>query len=200
MNGARSPREEDVRDLLERARDGDHQALEDVLARYRPPLRERIRVLMGPGARRVADSEDFVQEALIEVLQALERYRIRDERSFLRWATQIARNNIRDQVRRRHEQVVASFTSQLLGEEAGTGAKTPSGEAALGEDVLRMFEALERLRPMDRLVLELRDLQGLPYSDIAAQLDHATVEAVIKRHARAMRRLSRILAGHDETR
>ena len=51
--------------------------------------------MLGQSARAEAESGDFVQEVMVEVVRGIERFEPRDERSFLRWITQIARNSVR---------------------------------------------------------------------------------------------------------
>ncbi len=182
--------------LLRRARDGDRPALESLLDRYADRLLARIRMMMGPEARRQAESGDFLHGVFIEILRDFGRSDVRDECAFLRWATGIARNNIRDAVRRRRERALTALSSgvirQNLREDDGAA---PPDHAARIEDLHRLAEAIETLRDDDRRIIELRDLEGLSYRQIAEQLGGGSEGAIQMRHARALARLTRFLAG-----
>ncbi|MFH0947294.1 MAG: sigma factor, partial [Planctomycetota bacterium] len=115
MTGGRT----DSMELIRRAQESDQAALGELLERYGDRLLGRIRLMMGDRARRVADSMDFLNGMFVQVIQGLDRFEIRDEQAFLRWATQIARNNIRDGVRKKRETAFLTFSVSSPGEPPG---------------------------------------------------------------------------------
>jgi RNA polymerase sigma factor (sigma-70 family) len=179
--------------LLARACAGDAAGLAELLQRCRPELLTRIRLMMGAEARRRADSGDFLQSALLEVVEDLDRYDLRDERDFLRWATRIARNNIRDEIRRPREQMLESFVSEsgLFARGRGAGSDSdaaPVRRAARSEEVELLIEALARLREGDQQAVELRWFEGLSFAEIGRRTGRS--EGTARRfHARALIRL-----------
>jgi len=177
-------------ELLRRASEGDRGALGRLLEHYRPELLKRIRLMMGEGARRTAESGDFLQGALVEVMRDLARYDLKDGGDFLRWATRIARNNIRDHVRGRHEAMLESFASAsgLFQARGRPSAETPSQNVARAEQLELLVEALARLQDEHRLAIELRWFQGLSFAEIA-QRTGRTEQAARKFHSRALIRL-----------
>lgn len=178
-------------ELLRGAQAGRSGALDGLLERYRDRLLGRVRLMMGDGARQHAESGDFLQGVMLEIARDLDEAQLEDEEAFLRWATRVARNNIRDQVRRRRERALESFSqSGIL---ARSGDATPSGDAGRHEDVERLVAALERLSPDHRRVVELRDFDGLSYREVARALDRPSEEAVQMLHARALSNLTREL-------
>jgi RNA polymerase sigma-70 factor (ECF subfamily) len=181
-------------DLLARARGGDREALSALLERNRERLLGRIRLMLGDGARRHAESVDFLQGLFVQIVEAIETADLDDERGFLRWATRIARNDVRDEGRRRRERALESLSqgaSALPGEGAST--TSPPARAERADDVERLVEALEELRPEDRTVVELRDLDGLSYREIAERMQKPSEAAAQMHHARAVARLARKL-------
>lgn len=184
-------------ELLGRARAGEAAALDDLLERYRERLLARIRLMMGAEARRHAESMDFLQGVLLEVARDLARAEVPDEAAFLRWATRVARNNIRDHMRKRRERALESFSQTALGAlgpgSAGPADATPSRHAGSREEVEKLVEALERLSPDHRRVIELRDFEGLSCRETAREMDRPSEEAVQMLHARALARLTREL-------
>ena len=74
----------DSPDLL--AREGDPRAMGALLERHRGRLLERVRLMMGPSARRLAESADFVQGAFTDALAELDRLDNRDEQRMSGWS------------------------------------------------------------------------------------------------------------------
>ena len=159
--------EPDSIELLRRARGGDPRSLGVVLARFRPALLERIRWMMGPEARRVADSGDFLQGVFAAVLRDLDGRSPEDEEGLLRWMTAVARNDIRDSVRRRREEAFDSL-STLLAERGGTA--TPASHVAHQERLHRLAGALERLDEKLKTVLELRVFDDARFREIGERV------------------------------
>jgi RNA polymerase sigma-70 factor (ECF subfamily) len=178
-------------DLLLRAAQGDEEARSTLLARCHPRLLRRIRLMMGDQARRVAESVDFVQDVLIEAIEAVDPSKVRDEQHLLRWMTAVARNKVRDSARRRRERVFESLSISTIRGPERTGASPPS-RAERQEYMELLADALEQLTPDHRRVIELRDLEGLRFHQIAEAMGRSE-DAVQTLHMRAMMSLGRIL-------
>jgi RNA polymerase sigma-70 factor (ECF subfamily) len=131
-----------------------------------------------------ADSEGLAQEAFLRAWTSWDRYA--PNRPFWPWVSTIARRLCIDQGRRLR-------TAQARGPYATDGLRSePSVEewAELREEYRWARAALEQLRPDQRRVISLRDLEGWSYDRIA---DHegVTVESVrgSLRRARSQLRL-----------
>ena len=181
---------EAVRELLERARAGERAACAALLARYMEPILARIRLMMGPEARSAADSDDFLQGALLEVLQESGEDLPQDEPGFLRWVTAIVRNNIRDEVRRIRARSLES-ASRLAQRDDSTRAQ-PADGCERDERVQRLTAALARLSAEHRTVLELMDLEGLSLDEAGRRLGRSA-DAVRMLRKRALLRLGGLL-------
>jgi RNA polymerase sigma-70 factor (ECF subfamily) len=184
----------DTVELVRVAQSGERTSVAAIIERYREVLLQRIRFLMGPEARQAADSNDFLQGLFLEVVTDFEKRGPRDEREFLRWATAIARNNIRDGVRRRRELAVDRFASSLdwrpvLG---NAPADSPESVAEREEQVERLCEAMTSLREDDRSVIELRHFEGLSFAEIGRRLGRSENAAQIL-HTRALVKLGEML-------
>ncbi len=177
-------------ELLRGVRQGAPAALGDLLERYRDRLLGRVRLMMGEEARKHAESMDFLQGVLLEIARDIDRADIEDEEIFLRWATRIARNNIRDHLRRRRERALESFSQSGILARSGT---SPASQAGRREDVEQLVEAMERLSPDHRRVIELRDFDALSYADVAREMEKPSEDAAQMLHARALARLTREL-------
>ena len=86
--------------LLARARSGDRTALEALYLRYLPRLRRWARARLPRGARGVLDTNDVVQDALVQTLHHLDAFDPKHSGAFGGYLRKIVRNRIIDEVRR----------------------------------------------------------------------------------------------------
>jgi RNA polymerase sigma-70 factor (ECF subfamily) len=63
-----------VRDLLQRAADGDVQALHELFTRYRDRLKRMVRLRLSRRLQGRVDDSDVLQEACLEVAVRLKEY------------------------------------------------------------------------------------------------------------------------------
>lgn len=163
-------------DLLERARAGDRDAIEAVLVHEGPrALRFARRMCASP-----SDADDALQDALVAAVRELPRYEGRG--SFASWLFTL----VRTACVRRHRGPKNAAPEPLT--ELATD-ETP--EDALARTELRdvLASALDALSPEHREVLMLRDVEGLPASEVAAvlALEEGAVKSRLHRARRALR-------------
>ena len=180
--------------LVASAKRGESGSLEALLENHRERLLERIRLMMGSRARRIAESADFAQIVMLDAAKDLPGFEPIGRGSFLRWITQIARNRIRDAVRRRREDSLGSF---VLERACSLGAG-PITNAQARERSERVVEALLELSADHRQVIELRQIDGLPFTQVAERMQRSE-NAVQLLFARAMVRLGQLLRREDES-
>ena len=174
------------RDLVERYQAGDPSAFDDLYERYFPRLRQFCQ-------RRVGDpheAEELAQEAFIRALRALPAFA--GERRFYPWMTVIAQRLCVDHHRRLWRVIPSA--------DVDPGGTVDDGHDALFErvDLDHLATALGRLAPRHRDVLRLREQDGWSYQRIADHLDVpiTTVEALLHRARKALRREFGAVAGH----
>lgn len=144
--------------LVGRARDGDEDALEELLARIRPHAVRRCAKFLPYNQ----DAEEAAQEALLIVSQRLSDFGGRG--SFMGWVTVIASNSARQMYRTMRRR----FTEQAVGElPVAVEPRTTSVIAGSKLDLLDAIDALEHVHPVTVQPFVLRDLGTLPYDDIA---------------------------------
>jgi RNA polymerase sigma-70 factor (ECF subfamily) len=166
----------DQRGLIERAREGDHDAftlLVDVrLARLDAAARL---ILRDPELAR-----DAVQEALIRAWRDLPG--LRDPDRFDAWIHRLIVNACLDLVRRRRRRVIEVELSPL----DSPGVADMAGDLA---DRQALDDALGRLEPGHRAVVALHYLLGMPLPDVAAslQIPLGTAKSRLHYALRAMR-------------
>lgn len=130
------------------------------------------------------DAQDLVQEVLVRVQRGLRSY---EPGSLRGWLSRITTNAFLDDVRRRSRR-----PSTALPEDADTvlPSAPDAAEAAEAETLPdHVQSALDRLPPEYRVPVVLADVVGLPYAEIAEQLDVpvGTVRSRIHRGRLALR-------------
>jgi RNA polymerase sigma-70 factor (ECF subfamily) len=130
-------------------------------------------------ARRLGDPDDLIQQTALQALVASHQYRRgSNPRAWLyRILVNVAMTEHRGRARARR-------LFERLEREQPAEAEDPVD----AEQARAVRSALERLRPRDRQVLELADVEGCRYREIAHILD-VPVGTVMSRLCRARRRL-----------
>src|SRR5262245_39346618 len=196
------PDSEETRSLLDRAAAGDPEAPGDLMARHRAALRRFVDLHLDPAVRARVDPSDVVQEAHADMARQLADYLARRPMPFHLWARKAAYNRLlnarRDHqaARRdvRREAASPAASSVALARSILDPGPSPSEAAAARELAERVAAAVARLDEADREVLLMRQVERLPYEEVACLLG-VTAEAARQRYGRALIRLRRALAG-----
>jgi len=173
-------------DLLQRARHGDTDAVNELFSRYLPSLRRWARGRLPRWTRDVRDTDDVVQETLIQTLKHLGSFEPRHEGSLQAYLRQALVNRVRDEVRR----VGRHAIPDAIAEDHPDVSASPL-EEAIGREALDRYEAaLHRLRPEEREVVIARVELGQSYQQIAAGHGRASADAARMAVSRALVRLA----------
>jgi RNA polymerase sigma-70 factor (ECF subfamily) len=172
--------------LVLRHQRGDAEAFDELYRRYHPRLVLYCR-------RRVGDSfvaEELAQEAFLRALRAMPEFG--GDRRFYPWMTVIAQRLCIDHHRR------AARVEPASDVDPGT-VEADHDALYAAVDRAHLDEALGRLAPRHREVLDLREQKGWSYHDIATHLavPMTTVEALLHRARKALRREYLAVAGGD---
>src|SRR5262245_28379455 len=119
--------EDPTRALLERWRDGDQGAIDLLLERELPWVRELVRRHLGANLRQRMGESDCVQEAMLDFLRYGVRFVVADRHQLRGLLARIVDNNLRDQdawwqARRRAAHRVEALPSQSSLDLANTNA------------------------------------------------------------------------------
>ncbi len=145
--------------LVEQARRGDQAAFEEIVHRYERRLTKALYHLVGD----IEVARDIAQESFLRFYQALHRFDA--SRRVGPWLFRIAVNLATDW-RRRGRHLSTRARAQQRGVEPTSQVGYPEADdRALAEEVRHV---LNQLPEPYRLVLVLRELEGLPNSEIAA--------------------------------
>ena len=149
---------------------GRESSLNELVRRHQRPL-------VGYLARIVDDAEkarDLAQETFLRIFRHASGYRTTTR--FTTWLYHIARNLARDELRSRRRRPITHS------DEAVNAESVESQQHE--QDVRELVNAvLAKLPERDQRLLVMRDIKGLSYEDIAAELDMAlgTVKSGISR-------------------
>jgi RNA polymerase sigma-70 factor (ECF subfamily) len=179
--------------LLERARAGDPSALNTLMARYRPKLQRWASGRLPRWARDMADTQDLVQDALLQTFKQIGNFEPRGEGAFQAYLRQAILNRIRDELRKAGRRP----SKEALDSGAGDPGPSPL-EQTIGHQAVERYEAaLQRLRPDDREAIIARIELGCTHEEIATLLGKSNANAARMTVERALVRLAREMGRTD---
>jgi RNA polymerase sigma-70 factor, ECF subfamily len=207
-----APQNPSIAELLVRAQRDGPQELDRLFQRCRSYLVIVARSQVESWLQAKVDASDIVQETLIEAYRDFASFQGASEGEWLEWLRRILHNNAANFVRRyrgtakrqaRREQPIGSpgGSSAAYGAaEPVDGGESPSQHLLRAERALQLADALARMAPDHREVIVLRNLQRLPFQDVAGRMDRS-LPAVQMLWKRAILKLREELSGlRDESR
>lgn len=171
-------------DLIQRVRDGERGAREQLFDRYQGYLQVLARAQLGKHLRGKCDPSDVVQMTLLEAHRDFAAFQGRHESELLAWLRRILAHNLFNEARRfaaqqrdaarevSLDQVRAGVEHSSVALARGLAASTPSpSQVAAGrEDAIRLAAALSRLPEDYQTVLLLRIFEELSAEEVAQQM------------------------------
>lgn len=166
------------RDLVERHLAGDDKAFAELYRRHSARLTRYVKLRI----HEPHVAEDLVQDVFSRALGAVRE--LRDPSRFYPWLTVIARHLVVEHHRSRAR---ICLVSDIEGEASDDAPDSRLMREADAQDV---NQAMARVRPRHRDILQMREHQGLSYDDIARQLGTpaTTVPPLLFRARQALRR------------
>jgi RNA polymerase sigma-70 factor (ECF subfamily) len=154
-------------EVVEKARAGDHQAFRVLVERYQGRAHGlALRVLRDEDAAR-----DAVQDAFLKAYGSLDRFEGRS--SFYTWLYRIVMNLCLDRKRRDRSDREVEWNDEVatgLEEEGALAAEAPDVSAERRELREVITEAIATLPEDARRTIQLREIDGLSYQEIATAL------------------------------
>jgi RNA polymerase sigma-70 factor (ECF subfamily) len=179
------PESETTIELLALARQGDPSAVERLFSRHLRPLQRFARGRLPKWARGVTDTDDLVQDALLQTLKRLDAFESRHPGALQAYLRQAVMNRLRDELRR---QARAPGRADVA--DADVSARSRVEEAVGAETMAAYDQALRRLNPEEREAVIGRVELGLNYGELALALEKPTPDAARKMTQRALVRLA----------
>ena len=185
--------------LLSKARNGDMNALAELLESFRENLKRLARVRRNASLRRKLDTSDVVQEINIQVFGDFHAFRGKTISEFVKWIYEILRTKKAAAVRhfdtkkrnvnREQEFYFDTNKANELVEHAFTDESIqPVDRLIQLEKAVSMFEALHQLPELQQTVVVGHFFEGMSTREIAEQLGK-TENAVRKTWTRALTNL-----------
>ncbi len=198
---------EPISQLIEKARQGDETARENLFQRCRSYLEVLARGQLSTWIQPKVDPSDVVQQTLLEAFQDFDRFAGQNEQQWRAWLRQILARNAADLVR--HYRGTAKRDPRrerpLQGGARGDRSSyqlpladqqpTPSQVLVRWEEELQVAEALLQLPEDYQEVIRLRHFQQLPFDQVAQAMNRSR-PAVQMLWLRAVRRLAQVMKEH----
>ena len=186
----------DTLDLLRSWHGGDRRALDELIERNLPWVQEYVHRRLGDKLRRMGETLDFVQGAMIGVLEYGPQFEVSDEDQFRALVARIVENELRGQHRYMHRQKRDADRQQQLPSDTVLGldppAKSvtrPSERAHKREEEEWVRLALEFLPAQDQEALWLHEWEGLTFKVMGERLG-VSEDAARMRFQRALPKLA----------
>ena len=180
------PAPERTVDLVERAKAGNSDALNQLFARFLPALRRWASGRLPRWSRDLMDTDDLVQETVIRAMKRIDQFESRHEGALQAYLRQAIVNRIRDEVRRAQRVPAAAELDEAERDRAASPL-----ELTIGREAVERYEsALARLRPEEREAIVARIEMDCSYQEVAEALGKPSADAARMTVSRALLRLA----------
>ena len=172
--------------LLDRARKGDDDALEELFRRHLGPLQRWARGRLPNRARDLSDTDDLVQDVLLRTFKRLDCFDPRGVGALQAYLRQAIVNRVRDEFRRK-----GRLPDLVTLDGLELSADASPFQELIGRETLERYEAaLQRLRPEEREAIVARVEMGYSYNELAQVLGKPTADAARLAAQRSLVRLA----------
>lgn len=172
------------KELVRLAREGSQQAFEELVKKYQ----SKVFSMALSFTRNREAADDLAQEVFLKAYLALPRFQGKSE--FGTWLYRISVNHIKDFLRKkgRAKEVSLEDVGEIsLSDRDQADKAVLEAEAETRRDLVR--RSVEGLPDKYRVILTLRDIQGLPYDEISRvlRLSPGTVDSRLHRARKILR-------------
>jgi RNA polymerase sigma-70 factor (ECF subfamily) len=194
-----------IPDLLALARGGDSRKREELFQACREYLNQLARGQLEQWMQGKVDASDIVQQTLLEAYRDFEKFQGDSAGEWAAWLRCILERNAADFIRHYRGTAKRNTRREIPLPQPGDGSSiltpgeppaldaTPSQEFLHRDEEQRMVQALRKLSVDHRQVIELRNLQRLPFDEVAEKM-HRSRPAAQMLWKRAIEKLQEILA------
>ena len=183
--------------LIRQCRQGDLKAMERLIVRYQDRIFNVIMKIVGNSD----DAAELTQETFVKVIEKINTFK--SQSSFYTWLFRVAVNTTLNFCRKRFKVSTRSLDSIVGSDDGQTGRKLseylqesteidPAELAQNKETGEIVMAALTKLDDNHRVVIVLRDIEGMSYAEITQSLD-LELGTVKSRISRARAELRKIL-------
>lgn len=183
--------------LVEAFRRGEEKAFDEIVRRYQRQVANIIYLTLGSRA----EVDDLSQDVFVRIYRSLDRFEF--DSSLYSWIYRITVNLCIDEIRKKkiRKFIPLDFLAEkkLEQEKRASAAMTGSDQLLQKEKSETIRKALEKLSPVHRTVILLREYQDLSYGEIAKTL-RISPQAVKSRIFRAREELRELLKDYFQER
>jgi RNA polymerase sigma-70 factor (ECF subfamily) len=172
-------------ELIVRARVGDQRALEALVERCIPSLRQWAHGRLPTSARGSIDTSDLVQDAVMHALRRLDAFEPRHVGAMQAYLRRSVTNRIIDEVRKVKRHPAAA----VLDDDQPAQDLSPLEEAMKAETYDRYRAGLRMLKPLHRHIVVARIEMQWSIARIAKEFGYTSVDAARMAVTRAVKHL-----------
>lgn len=165
--------------LIQKILQGDQDAYAPLVRKYQSRILQLCGAMLTP-----TEAEDAAQEVFVKAYHALARFK--GDSSFYTWIYRIASNHCLDLGRKKSRSRTESWDALIEkeGDRIQELLASPDRDIENRDDAELVQKILSFLPDTSRLVLVLREMQGLSYEEMATQLN-CSLDAIKGRLKRA---------------
>jgi len=186
-------------DLVKRCQDGDPEAFDELVTRYRT----RVFGMIYNMVHSEQDAWDLAQDSFVKAWKSIKRFR--GQSSFYTWIYRIVMNVTIDWLRKKQIKAGgAEFDDSIQLKEVDPASKTmPKGDAIPSEQLeqreirAEIDKAIGQLSPEHRAVILMKEIDGMQYHEIAETLG-CSIGTVMSRLFYARKKLQNLLRDYYE--
>ncbi|HEY4282923.1 MAG TPA: sigma-70 family RNA polymerase sigma factor [Chthoniobacterales bacterium] len=196
MQTETTPAQADVSelDLVKRCQDGDSEAFDELVVRYRT----RVFGMIYNMVHSEQDAWDLAQDSFVKAWKSIKRFR--GQSSFYTWIYRIVMNVTIDWLRKKQIKAGgAEFDDSIQLKDVDPASKTLPKPDALPSETLEQREirteidqAIAQLSPEHRAVILMKEIEGMQYHEIAETLG-CSIGTVMSRLFYARKKLQNLL-------
>jgi RNA polymerase sigma-70 factor (ECF subfamily) len=194
MHTEATPTEVSELDLVKQCQDGNAEAFDQLVGRYRT----RVFGMIYNMVHNEQDAWDLAQDSFLKAWKSIGRFR--GQSSFYTWIYRIVTNVTIDWLRKKQVKGGgAEFNDELQVREVDPAARTvPKAEAAPAERMeqreirARIDTAIQQLSPEHRAVILMKEMEDMQYHEIAETLG-CSIGTVMSRLFYARKKLQNLL-------
>lgn len=180
-------------DLLSKVRAGDDAARATLFERYLSRLRAWTRSRVPHTARPTTDTDDLVQDALLQTLQRVETFTPEHSGAFRGYIRRVLKSRLADAARLAERRPAATETASRIFDAGPSPLET-----AIGAESLDRYErAYQRLSLEDQSILTARLDDGITYRELAVEHGKPSSDAARMAVKRALMKLAREMGSVD---
>src|SRR5688572_25766817 len=172
-------------ELVQRAKDGDEHALEQLIARVRPRIQRWAHGRLPRGARSMLDTVDIVQDVLVSSVRHLDNFEQRGPGAFVAYVRRGLVNRLEDERRK----LACRPVQAEMPKDVTDVEPSPLDRVLIDEKRARYEGALAGLDDADQAAIIGRFEWGYSYADLAIVLGKPTDGAARAAVLRAVQRL-----------